>query len=146
MDKANFTLDSKVVPVRVRYKSTVEYHESLVHMWKDWYQEYFEAEFPRLIVRLEDVVFHPEKVLKEVCNCVDGSLSKTLTLTGESAKAGDEKFHGKNLTNLADAMVSHVFTNRTKGMTRDDHTYAIEALEDSVMKTFGYTNPTLDSV
>lgn len=32
MDKANFSLDSKVIPVRVRYKNEEIYHTSLAHM------------------------------------------------------------------------------------------------------------------
>jgi hypothetical protein len=36
LEKANYTLDSKVIPLWVRYKSEIRNHESLAHMWKDW--------------------------------------------------------------------------------------------------------------
>ena len=35
-EKANYTLDSNVIPLWVRYKSETRNHDSLAHMWKDW--------------------------------------------------------------------------------------------------------------
>jgi hypothetical protein len=139
LDKANYTPDSKIVPVRVRYKSTLEYHTSLAHMWKDWYQEYYDVKFPRLIIRLEDLVFHPRQILHQVCECAGGKLSENITLAGESSKKG--AIHGMNKTNLADAMILHVYSNRTKGMTIDDLQYAKETFKGSVMSAFGYLPP-----
>jgi hypothetical protein len=141
VDKANYTLDSQTVPVRVRYKSSVEFHTSLAHMWKDWYQDYYDVKFPRLIIRLEDLVFHPRQILQQVCQCVGGKLRANITMAGESTKQGADHIHGKNKTNLADAMILHVYSNRTKGMTIDDLQYAKEILKDSVMSDFGYTPP-----
>lgn len=140
LDKANFTLDSKVVPVRVRYKSTVEFHKSLAHMWLDWYKEYSYATFPRLMIRLEDVVFRPGEVLKQVCDCVDGKLALNLTMKGDPAKS-DDRVHGKNNTNLVNAMRSHIYSNRTRRMTADDVQFAKQVLKDSIVGEFGYLSP-----
>jgi hypothetical protein len=142
MDKANYTLeDSPKVPLRVRYKSGNIHHESLAHMWKDWYQEYYEASFPRLVIRLEDVVFYPKQVLQSVCDCVGGTLTTPLVLRGDSAKNMDPHMHGKDTTNLADAMVSHILFNRTRNMTHDDVRYAEQVFQDSVLEKFGYRLP-----
>ena len=134
--KSNFTLDSKAVPIKVRYHSATEYHQSLIHFWKDWYEEYYQATFPRLMVRLEDVVSRPRQVLEEVCNCVGGDLASNLTLAGEAAKD-----HAKHNTGLVDAMVSHIYLNRTKGMTIGDLQFAKKVLDDSLINDFGYRHP-----
>ena len=143
IDKANYTLESSVIPVRVRYKVTNEFHDSMAHMWRDWYTEYFNATFPRLIVRLEDLVYNPRNVMKEVCECVGGSLAPNLTLLVNSAKKGLGNVHGKIKTGLLDAMFNHVHGNMTAGMTRDDVLFANAVLNDSpLVSTFGYRLPT----
>ena len=142
LDKANFTLESTVIPVRVRYKVTNEFHDSLVHMWLDWYTEYFDATFPRLILRLEDLVFFPRLVLQQICECVGGDLAEKFRLLVNSAKQGSDNVHGTNKTGLLEAMYSHVYVNRTMGMTIEDVIYANAVLQDSVLlETFNYRLP-----
>ncbi len=144
MDKANFTLESKVVPVRVRYKNEVAFHDSIAHFWKEWNQEYYDAFdgtaiFPRLMIRLEDLVFYPQHILTTICNCVGGRLLSPLILKGDTSKRGGENVHGRNKTDLRTAMISHVYTNRTKGMTFKDIHYASSVLKESkVLQAMGY--------
>jgi hypothetical protein len=139
LDKAGLTLENDTVPVRVDYKSGTIHHQSLAHMWSDWYQEYYDATFPRLMVRLEDLVFHPEQVLRQICDCVGGTFSKELILQGQSPKQGEG--HGVNPTDLTGAMIKHVFSNRTKGMTVEDLQHASRILDGSLMDLFGYSHP-----
>lgn len=47
---------------------------SLVHYWNAWYQSYVHADFPRLLIRFEDTLFHGQKVMKLVCECGGGEL------------------------------------------------------------------------
>ena len=166
LDKANFSLDSStVIPVRVRYKNENAFHESMAHFWKEWNQEYFMAldspeggvsdndstkhswsnstnhskVFPRLMVRLEDLVFFPQQVLKVICDCVGGQLADPLVLAGNTSKKGGENIHGRNKTDLRMAMISHVYTNRSLGMTQEDMDYASKVLETSqVLQLLGY--------
>lgn len=158
MDKGKFNLNnSSVVPVWVRYKNENAHHDSMAHFWKEWNQEYFEARddvddtgaaastrsmssFPRLMVRLEDLVFFPQQVLKEICDCVGGQLlSDPMVLVGDTSKKGGENVHGSNKTDLRAAMISHVYTNRSRGMTLDDMVYASNVLKDSpVLQRLGY--------
>ena len=46
-------------------------------MWIEWYKPYFldqqYNQTPRLMVRHEDLVYRPEKVVKKICECVGGS-------------------------------------------------------------------------
>jgi len=71
--------DGSLVPLRVDYGynhngRTGTRYPSLIHFWRDWYQSYAanSLTFPRLMVRLEDVVYHPDIVLKKLCDCVGG--------------------------------------------------------------------------
>eukprot|EP00978_Attheya_sp_CCMP212_P045863 scaffold363778_cov42-Attheya_sp.AAC.1 len=68
---------SESVPVNVRYsKENVTKHESLVHLWNDWYSDYYYPveSFPRLMVRFEDLLFHPQETISQVCQCVGGTI------------------------------------------------------------------------
>merc|ERR1719414_2513758 len=46
---------------------------SLMYLWSRWTLEYMEADFPRLIVRYEDLLFTPEVVVQQVCSCLGGT-------------------------------------------------------------------------
>ena len=141
MMKANYTLDKSVVPLRVVYgQGNFVYHQSLAHLWKDWYQEYYNATFPRLMVRLEDLVFHPAEVITEICDCVGGKAYPKSSMSFQQESAKD---HMKNHTNLSGAMKSHIYSNRTKGMTLEDLEYAEQVFKDSLMSTFGYAPPAI---
>ena len=100
------------------------------------------------MVRLEDLVFFPQQVLKVICDCVGGQLADPLVLAGNTSKKGGENIHGRNKTDLRMAMISHVYTNRSLGMTQEDMDYASKVLETSqVLQLLGYpshpqrTNP-----
>ena len=146
-EKANYTVDTKVIPVWVRYKSETRNHESLAHMWKEWYDEYFDesiASWPRLMVRLEDLVFYPHETLKQICECVEGTYvgEENLVLSMDSVKGKNaDNIHGKDKTGLIKAMISHALNNRTEGMTVEDADFAKKILQNSVMQVFGYKLP-----
>ena len=52
-------------------------YDSLAHMWLEWNKPYFlDAKYnqtPRLMVRHEDIVYRPEKVVQKICECVGGT-------------------------------------------------------------------------
>ncbi|KAL3914490.1 MAG: hypothetical protein SGILL_006083 [Bacillariaceae sp.] len=52
-------------------------YQSILHMWMEWYLQYLEYEGPRLLVRLEDIVYHPEETLEKICECAGGSFNFT---------------------------------------------------------------------
>jgi hypothetical protein len=147
MDKANFTLGTRVIPLYARYNSETRNHESLAHMWKDWYADYFDeaiAPWPRLIVRLEDLVFYPHETVKQICECVEGVYvgEENLSLKLNSSKGvKPDNIHGNDKTGLLKAIISHTLNNRTEGMTQEDADFAAKTLENSVMQLFGYKPP-----
>lgn len=143
--KGGYQPGNKTVPIIVRYKNEIAKHESLAHFWKEWYQEYFDADFPRLMIRLEDVVFHPYETLKAVCDCAGGTMAPKadFVLQGENAKPSEDKAHSKaRKTDLAVAFLDHLRSNRTKGMSLDDMEFARKILNSSVVRQyFGYEPP-----
>jgi hypothetical protein len=76
-------LDNPITKVNYGFKAYNETHnvtnsyDSLAHMWKEWYKPYFlddqYNQTPRLIVRHEDMVYRPEKVVQKICECVGGT-------------------------------------------------------------------------
>jgi hypothetical protein len=50
------------------------YHDSMVHHWNDWYMAYVNATFPRVMIRFEDLIFHPVNVTRTICHCFGGVL------------------------------------------------------------------------
>lgn len=143
LDTANFTLDKEVVPVRVRYKSGTLFHDSLVHMWNEWYHEYIDADFPRIVVRLEDLVFHPKEVISKICHCAGGTVKDDFQYVTETAKVGGENIHGKaaDRTNLFKWLTRFHLEDRLKNMTSEDHAFAREHLDSELLKMFGYLLP-----
>lgn len=137
--KTNFTLESKVVPVRVNYLAITKHHKSLAHMWNDWYRDYVDATFPRLVVRYEDLVFFAKEVTTQVCHCAGGSLNRgKFQFITDSAKKGTRQ-HGSEKTNFVDAIIRYGnVEERFKGMDAVDLEYAKKVLDPELMEFFGY--------
>lgn len=58
-------------PVTISWSQTVSReYKSLAHAWSEWYREYLDADFPRLMVRFEDLIFHAPAVLEKIRECV----------------------------------------------------------------------------
>jgi hypothetical protein len=82
---------------RVKYADFSRRHDSIVHHYNDYYNEYIElAKIPFLLVRFEDLVFHPEETTKTVCECAGGKMRRdgTFHYVVDSAKKGIGA-HGK---------------------------------------------------
>lgn len=140
--KAGFQLGMDVIPLFVAFSSGRVWYKSLIHLWKDWYQEYFDASFPRLIVRLEDLVFHPHEVLSSICSCAGGSFNEeNFTINSYSTKGRSDNMSHKRTrgTGLVSSFSLHtVGANRTTGMSLEDIRFANTVLQDSLAPTFGY--------
>ena len=164
IEKANYTLDKTVIPLWVRYHSENWHHKSLAHMWTDWYKDYYDVDYPRLMIRLEDLVFYPHETLGQVCECVIGEDEKDHAESGYFEYIGDENLilsldsairgsgkgvdniHGKERAGLLAAMAKHAgphsVSHRVKGITKEDLEFAIKVLGDSeTMSYFGYKAP-----
>jgi hypothetical protein len=136
------TKDGKMVQVKVRYKPEI-FFESLLHYWDAWYREYIEADYPRLIVRFEDLQFHAKEVIDVVCQCagaVARQPDKSFTYIVDSAKWGAAH---KSSTNMITGMIKYgTDKNRFRGMTAADMKVAKNVLGDgSLLNLFQYEIP-----
>jgi hypothetical protein len=76
IDFAN-ELDGKKnsTPVTIPYPNQTATFDSMVHFWSTWYNEYLNADYPRLMIRFEDLIFHQRELISTVCECV-GAVAK----------------------------------------------------------------------
>lgn len=127
------------VPVEVHYKDFEREHASLVHFYNDWYNLYMNATFPRLLVRFEDLIFHPKQVTKTVCECAGGELNKgKFQYIKNSAKKGIGE-HGKHRTNYMEALKKYgTEAGRYDRFEKADLAFANEHLDPKLMELFGY--------
>jgi hypothetical protein len=113
-----------------------DHFPSLPHYWSEWYRQYLHADFPRLIVRYEDTIFHAEKVLKAVAQCAGIRPNERFVFVGREAKG-----HGAS-GDLFSAMVkSGNGSGRYNGMTADDIAFARQHYDPAIMELFRYRQP-----
>lgn len=111
-----------------------ETYPSLLDLYTEWYRAYWKADFPRLFVRYEDTLVHPEAVTRMVADCV-GVTKLREPFFYQTAPA---KLHGKP-TNLLMAILKLVLDDKFVGMTEDDIEFARAAVRDSdLLARIGY--------
>ena len=49
-------------------------YTSMVDLWNTWYGQWYNVDFPRLMVRFEDLLFHAEETITKVCECGGGRM------------------------------------------------------------------------
>jgi hypothetical protein len=130
------------IPVSVRYNKThVTQHTNLAGLWNDWYGAYFNTtEYPRLIVRYEDLLFRPESTIDQVCQCAGGRLKHPHTqfvYTQKSAKGTTGPHSGAS--DLSGALMRYSSSSeRIKNISIPDLEVASQQLHPDMMQTFAY--------
>jgi hypothetical protein len=112
------TLDEAV---RVRYQgfNNATTHRSLAHLWNDWYEPWLSHySGPRLLIRAEDVLLHPEQLVTSVCQCLGGSIR--------------DHFRNKQPWHI-DAV-----PNRIDGYDEDKLQYAMDHLDSDLLSAMRY--------
>jgi hypothetical protein len=140
-------------------------YESLADLWSSWYQAYLDADYPRLIIRYEDTLFHAEQVVQQVVSCAGlaPTMSSVRSASSDAAflqsgmsstrTSDPREYHrrlfryrverGKDHGNSSD-FVSAILKygkkdGRYQGMVPRDLRYAKErGLSSSLMETFHY--------
>ena len=140
----------KLVPIKINYSKVLSLnHSSFGHWYSEWYNDYLKADFPRLMVRFEDLLFFGKDVTRAVCKCgggiprKDNGRSGDFTHVAESAKKG-KTAHGsmKERTNLVGALIKYGSgEHRTDSMTKDDLIAARRHFDPQLMEAFGYRHP-----
>lgn len=102
-------------------------------MYSDWYLQYFHADYPRLMIRFEDILYHQEDVIRKIQQCIGMNTSKPFIFQTRSAK-----WHG-DPTDFTTALQKYVTESlRSRGLNHDDRQYAREKLHPDLMRTFQY--------
>jgi hypothetical protein len=140
-------------PVSISYSNFTQHHYSLVHLWNEVLQNYHkQKDFPHIIVRFEDLLYFPDQVVKEVCDCAEGRLYNRNNSTGEALPVklpsqSQKQQHGirngkMQYTGYLDALIRYAQpSTRNRGMTPHDLQYAQRYLDKDLMELLGYTFP-----
>lgn len=117
-------------------KTFVEY-TTLLDVWNTWYGEWYDVKFPRLMVRFEDLMFHAEETVAQVCECGGGTMKPTFRYIEGSAK-GTGGPHAGSAGFLASLVTYGNKTLRMGMLKGDDLEYAKQHVDRDLMQTFGY--------
>lgn len=107
---------------------------SLIDMWSEWNRQYFDARFPRLVVRFEDILFHPDKVVTSILSCLGKPVpSQNISYTIERAK--DKVSSSDFVTAL---MTYGREQGRYNALTENDFEFLKSHLDFDLMDRFHY--------
>ena len=118
------------------YQASWQYlthYKSLADLWSSWNGDYLHASFPRLLIRMEDTVFSPEKVMRIISECSGMPIREPFDYITKKGK-------DKSDTTLASAMMKYG-TDRGRistNMTHAELEYLREALDPTLMKLMRY--------
>jgi hypothetical protein len=103
--------------------------------------EYLNATFPYVILRFEDLIYHPKQVVQTVCECAGGAMNpgSFKYITG-SAKRGVGAHGAKSeRTGYLQALSRYgTSQGRTTGMEEADLHYVRQHLDTQLMNKFHY--------
>lgn len=123
-------------------KSTIHWR---TYMWNDWYSDYVDAAYPRIIVRFEDLIFFAKETTEKICKCSGGEINQEGFRYIVASSKGDEGVHGplSKRTTFLDAMIKYGSDrDRFRGFFKEDLLFAEKTLDHELMECFGYsTNP-----
>ena len=120
-------------------RSYEERYASLADMWSEWYREFYEADIPRLIIRYEDTLFHADRVMELITECIGRPLQEPFRYHMEASK-----MHGKP-SDFTTALAKYgTKRGRYTGLLPEDRKYAQTALDSTLMKVFQYPQVPLD--
>ena len=108
--------------------------DSLVDYWSAYYLQYYNATFPRLIVRYEDMLWNPRAILEAIATCMGTSLEdKNYHYVSEEAKS-----HGSGNGLVQAIRNSANLDLRKQSLTNQDMAYSRTHLDPVLMQTFRY--------
>ena len=134
-----------LVPVEVKYDAHANHHDSLAHLWNDWYAQYLEqADFPYIVVRFEDLQFYAKNITYQICECAGGEIrtDRPFKYIVDSAKDGPGHGRKEDRTGMLAAWKRYGKPMPPQnGFGTLDYTAAVEHLNSKFMDMFGYRHP-----
>jgi len=134
--------------VNAKFGPGPSHHLSLAHMWNDWNRAYYNATFPRLMVRFEDVVFFPKETARKICTCVGGKLVTPKEHDGlfhyviDSALVGKGHGAAQKRNGLIDAWIKYG-KPRKFAFSESDMEYSERHLDKEMMDIFHWDSPSI---
>jgi hypothetical protein len=134
--------DNSTIPVTVLFGVGNHTYPTLMHLWNRWYRQYYDSvSYPRLMVRMEDLLFYPKETITQICDCVGGSMDVTgFTVLAQSAK-GYANGHGNHKTGLVDGWIKYGNRRTYERFTPTDWSAAREIVDKDMLEYFGYLLP-----
>ena len=114
-------------------KDDVEFFDSLADLWSEWYDYYFKATYPRLIIRFEDMLLQAPAIMAKIAECVGTEPRDPIEYQTGSAKA-----HGSHTDFLKAILKSADSEKRRKSLEPRDLEYARAKLKPDLMEAFEY--------
>lgn len=112
----------------------VEHYDSLASVWTTFYQDWNDVDFPHLVVRFEDILFHGPRLLEILNDCI----GMNATQKPFRHKMTQAKKHGRS-SDFATALAQYgPGFQKLRGLTQDDINFARVALNSSLLETFHY--------
>lgn len=133
------------MPAHARYHQGLRVkYDSIAHLWNEWYGEYANittSEFPRLIVRMEDILFRADEVVPQICHCFGGTMSNSLEQIRYYSNVANQNPGVDN--GKGSGLLRSIINYSNKTLRRESYqTVQLEAakevLDPSLMKLFGY--------
>lgn len=130
--------------VQVQYTPFFRHFPSLAHMWSFWHREYYEADFPRLMIRFEDLLLRPQVILEHIQECVQAEWTDDkVSFVTEAVKESEYFRKYKEQSGMVSGLVKYGQDNgrRTYSMQPQDIDFAEQALDAELMELFHYARP-----
>lgn len=113
--------------------STTDEYPTLIDLYLDWYQQYLDAPYPRLLIRYEDLLLHAEQIVSAIANCTGMEEKQPFRYRVHAAKA-----HGKS-ANYLEALLKYSQENGRYGrMLREDLDYVERVIPEEFLRLFHY--------
>ena len=131
--------ENSTIAVTVHFGVGNHTYPTLLHLWNRWYRQYYDSvSYPRLIVRMEDLLFYPKETISLICDCVGGDMnSSTFTVLTESAKTY-ARGHGTHKTGFVDGWIKYGNQRTYEQFSAVDRIAAYEIVDKDMMSYFGY--------
>lgn len=134
--------DHDHVPLTIKYDGQVDHHDSLAHLWNDWYAKYWkDADFPYVMVRFEDIIFHPKNVTTQLCECAGGKIidDQPFQYIVDTAKEGPGHGRLRERTGMVAAWIKYSQPLAPDGgFSGVDYQKSKEFLDQDLMDIFHY--------
>lgn len=118
-------------------RKTQKNYDSFIDLWNKWHDEQSKVSHPQLMIRYEDLIFHAEEVVENVCRCGGGRMMEHFTYKTDSNNLSVGAF-------LADSMISYgKVMGRIERFSTEEVAQARENLDNDLMRKFRYAYPHL---